>query len=425
MVEGRAYEFRCPVHGFIVVDSWEREIIAHPAFQRLRRIRQLAWTDYIYSGAMHTRFEHSLGVMHLASRLFDAICQRSAETLETELGYNADGLRRDRRLVRLAALLHDVGHGPFSHASEDLFPINPRTKKRYEHDTDYSANIVQYEMADVIENHSTNKTNYHITAEEIAAIIEGRATAQTSVFWRELISGQMDADRMDYLLRDSLHAGVQYGRYDMERLIQTVAAIPGADGKGPRLGVSEGGWHAAESLILARYFMFTQVYFHRTRVAYDHHIFKALQMLLPGGHFPTAEKGKQLKEYLKWDDWRVLGLISSGKAGEHGDRLCQRNHYREVYHTPETPNVEDQDRLDRAREILGDLCVFEQSAGKTWYKTEKSDDIPVLSENIARSVRPLSVHSSVVKGIKPSRQTFLYATPEHAAAARNRLHDLE
>src|SRR2546423_5052048 len=104
----RTYELRCPVHGFIPISDWERVIIAQPAFQRLRRIRQLAWTDQVYPGAMHTRFEHSLGVMHVATRLYEAVVQRSQSLLASELAYNADGLQRDKTLVRLTALLHDV-----------------------------------------------------------------------------------------------------------------------------------------------------------------------------------------------------------------------------------------------------------------------------------------------------------------------------
>src|SRR6476660_6830599 len=106
----RTYEFRCPVHGFIEVSDWERQVIAHPAFQRLRRIRQLAWTEQVYPGATHTRFEHSLGVMHLAMRLYDAIVERSEEVLIGDLTYTREGLNADRHLVKLAALLHDVGH---------------------------------------------------------------------------------------------------------------------------------------------------------------------------------------------------------------------------------------------------------------------------------------------------------------------------
>ena len=118
----RIYEIRCPVHGFVAFNDWERQIISHPAFQRLRRIRQLAWTDQVYPGAMHTRFEHSLGVMHTANLLYDSIVRNAKEVLSSELGYDDAGFRRNRQLVRLGALLHDVGHSPFSHASEELFP---------------------------------------------------------------------------------------------------------------------------------------------------------------------------------------------------------------------------------------------------------------------------------------------------------------
>ncbi len=109
----RLYEVRCPVHGFIAFNDWEREIISQPPFQRLRRIRQLAWTDLAYPGAMHTRFEHSLGVMHIATRMYEAVAQRSAEVLKAELAYNREGLDRHKTLVRLAALLHDLGHDHF------------------------------------------------------------------------------------------------------------------------------------------------------------------------------------------------------------------------------------------------------------------------------------------------------------------------
>jgi HD superfamily phosphohydrolase len=281
----RTFEIRCPVHGFISFNDWEREIINHSAFQRLRRIRQLAWTDYVYPGAMHTRFEHSLGVMHIASRLYDSIVERSRPLLEEYYGYDDAGFRRDRALVRLAALLHDVGHSPFSHAGEDVFPFRKDGKKRYSHE-EYSAAIIRYLLKDVIEQHPLNG-NYDFTADDIAALIEGSSKSARRLFWREVITGQMDADRMDYLLRDSLHAGVDYGKYDWRRLLNTVVAIEmpqpeGESGKqGLRLGVTEGGVHAAEGLILARYFMFTQVYFHKTRVAYDHHLRHALAVLLP------------------------------------------------------------------------------------------------------------------------------------------------
>lgn len=158
----KTYEIRDPIHGFISLNEWERDIINHPVFQRLRRIRQLAWTDMVYPGAMHTRFEHSLGVMHIASQMFNQIRSRRDDFLTSELKFTEGGLERDATLIRLASLLHDVGHAPFSHAGEELMPINPSSGKPFKHEN-YSAAAIQYLMADIIENHPLNQ-NYKIKA---------------------------------------------------------------------------------------------------------------------------------------------------------------------------------------------------------------------------------------------------------------------
>ncbi|HUE13062.1 MAG TPA: HD domain-containing protein [Planctomycetaceae bacterium] len=416
----QTYEIRCPVHGFIKVNDWEWGIIAEPAFQRLRRIRQLAWTDQVYPGAMHTRFEHSLGVMHVASTLYDAIVERSKEVLESELTYNADGLRKDRILVRLTALLHDVGHCPFSHAGEALFPFLEDGDTRYRHEH-YSAAIIRSHLRAAIENHPLNQ-NYRINADEIAALLENSASAGRALFWRELIDGQMDADRMDYLLRDSLHAGVDYGKFDWRRLVHCVQVVPGANGRGPRLGVSEGGFHAAEALVLARYFMFTQVYFHKTRVAFDHHLQRALTELLPSGRFPRPLDG-ELDEFLKWDDWRVFGALANGQGGDHGRRLAVRDHYREVFHTPESPRREDIAELKRVRKCLGGLVQAEERADKSWYKVG-SPDIPVVSNNPGRHVAPLSAYSPVVGRLRAIDKTMIFCRSEDVEDARRRIQAL-
>ncbi len=423
----RIFEIRCPVHGFIPFDEWERDIINHPAFQRLRRIRQLAWTDQVYPGAMHTRFEHSLGVMHIASQLFDAVCKRSKSILESRLEYSAEGLKRDRVIVRLAALLHDTGHAPFSHAGEGLFPIDPKSNKTLKHEA-YSAAIIRNELKGVIDDHPYNKRNLGITADQIAGLLEGSAKAEHRVFWRELIDGQMDADRMDYLLRDSLHAGVDYGRYDWRRLLNTIQAIEIADEgdapQGLRLGVTRGGIHAAEALVLARYYMFTQVYFHKTRVAYDYHIRHALKELLGGKQFPPPTS-EGLKEYLLWDDWRVLGELAAGKGGEHGQRLSKRNHYREVYDTPERAGAKDLARLKKVRRALADLVVAQEESKTSTYKLATSD-IVVVTEDALKRPRPLSHYSSVVRDLnrKPLNIIRLYSKPENADSARAKVAEL-
>ncbi len=419
----RTYELRCPVHGFIPINDWEREIINQPAFQRLRRIRQLAWTDYVYPGAMHTRFEHSLGVMHIASQLYDSIVRRSKPLLEVFYGYDEAGFKRDKALVRLASLLHDVGHSPFSHAGEEAFPYHADGKKRYVHE-EYSAAIIRNELKDAIEQHPLNG-NYEFKAEDVASLIEGSSNSTRRVFWRELITGQMDADRMDYLLRDSLHVGVDYGRYDLRRLLNTVQAVemPQPEDEplmqGLRLGVAEGGTHAAEALVLARYFMFTQVYFHKTRVAYDHHLRHTLAVLLPEGVFPAPEPNT-LKNYLGWDDWKVLGLLADGKGGEHGERLRQRKHYREIYHTPECPNDEDLAEFQKVDDGVKEFVVAREEAGKSCYKIDGTD-IPVVSETDGGKIRPLSEFSPMVKSLRPTRRMSLYALPEKAEEARARV----
>jgi len=375
-------------------------------------------TTYIQE-AMHTRFEHSLGVMHVATLLYDAICRKSGEILRSDLAYNQDGLARDRQLIRFAALLHDVGHAPFSHAAEELFPKGPGGK-RYGHE-DYSVAVINSDLHSAIEHHDLN-ANYGLHAEDVAALVKGSAKAKQPIFWRDLISGQMDADRMDYLLRDAYHCGVEYGKYDLKRIVTTIRAIRSRDGHPPQLGVSKGGLHAAEALVLARYFMFTQVYFHKTRVAYDIHLREALKELLPGGHFP-APAGNALKSYLEWDDWKVVGLISRGKAGAHGARLKSRNHYRRAYETSEIPSKKDLELLEEVRERLGKLVVAEASASKSWYKKGPAD-IAVVDDHDTKDVKPLSKYSSVVRGMSSNNQTLLYVAPEKLLLAQSKVKEV-
>ena len=194
------------------------------------------------------------------------------------------------------------------------------------------------------------------------------------------------------------------------------------EGEGPWLGVSEGGWHAAEALVLARYFMFTQVYFHKTRVAFDHHLRRALAEMLPGGRFPRPEGG-ELDEFLRWEDRRVLGRLADGEGGEHGRRLARRDHYREVYHTAETPTPEDLAELEQVRAELGTLIRAEESAEKSWYKVGQAD-IPVLGETEGKRVQPLSAYSTVVANMKPIGKVMVFTRPEDSSMAREKLREL-
>ena len=432
------YQVRDPVHGFIEYDEWEREVINHPAFQRLRRIRQLALADFVYPGATHTRFEHALGTMHVATKMYDAIVVRQRYYLESERGYDQAGLGRDRRVVRFAALLHDIGHSPFSHSSENLFPFNEDDKGRYQHE-DYSASIIRTILKETIEGHAGN-ANYGITADDVADLITGETDTarmpQGSVrrlFWRPIVTSQLDADRADYLLQDSLHAGVSYGRYDLDRILATVTLGLGNDDE-PVIAVEEGGWHAAEGLIIARYMMFTQVYFHHVRQALDHHIEGVLSHLLRNhttqtgdGVFPSPPSAETLSEYLDWDDWKIFGEITAGNGGEHGECIKQRKHYRRIHSTSEFPTGVEIQELERYRSTLGELVAFVGSASKSWYFLDSQQDLLIVPNDSGGPIHgaPLSHFSSIVRNLTPSRQQGIFVKLEDRQRAKEILSNID
>ena len=425
------FQVRDPVHGFIKYDDWERDVINHPAFQRLRRIRQLALADFVYPGAAHTRFEHALGTMYVATKMYDAIVSRQRHYLESERGYDQAGLERDRRVVRFAALLHDVGHSPFSHSSERLFPSSEEDKRQYQHE-DYSSSIIRTVLKSTIEDHSGNG-NYGITADDVAELITGETNpsriSQGSVrrlLWRPIITSQLDADRADYLLRDSLHAGVSYGQYDLNRILATVTLGLGSEGD-PAVAIEEGGWHAAEGLIIARYMMFTQVYFHHVRQALDHHIEEALAHLLnknsrsaKNGTFPVPTTDETLSEYLQWDDWKVLGEVATGNCGEHGERIKKRRHDRCVWRTGEVPSDVELQELEDNKLLLKDLVTFVSDASKSWYHLGGQQDLLIVPNNSGclENGKPLSSYSNVVKNLSPARQRGIFVKLEDRQKAQ-------
>jgi HD superfamily phosphohydrolase len=239
------------------------------------------------------------------------------------LSYNDAGLKRDKQLIRLAALLHDVGHAPFSHASEEVMPFNDKLNRPYKHE-DYSSTIITGPLRAAIEDHQTNKSNYKISADEVAALLEGNVSIlEGKLFWKVIISSQLDADRGDYLLRDSHHIGVKYGIYDYARLLNTLALGIDPETSELILGVHEDGWHVAESLVIARYQMFTQVYFHKTRRAYDNHLKEALGKTLEHGRFPLPE---ELDDFLDFDDMRVLPEVKLHNSDFNCKALLDRTH---------------------------------------------------------------------------------------------------
>ncbi len=419
----RDKEVRCPIHGFVKLTPLEQDIVDHPVYQRLRRIRQLALTDMVYPAANHTRFEHSLGVKHVATLMFNQVRSEIERLQPSNPSFTKDDLDRAEVMVRLAALLHDVGHAPFSHAGEDVMPQSPGKRKRFDHE-DYSAAIIRHFFADVINNHPDNV--HRITAEELCAFLGHGKPPKNMLFWRELVKGQMDADRADYLLRDSHHIGVAYGRYDLHRLVSTLTVADHPETEELTVAVEEGGIQAVEGLIIARYMMFTQVYFHHTRRAYDHHITGVLKFVLeqdyrqreeqPVQTFlpPIADKAEEMKDaenrknldrYLAWTDPVVWDLIDNGMAGAHGDVIRQRRHDRVVARTTATPTPKEvlelqRDTLPKVAPLGGWLDL----ADSAWYKFDKAGIFVTDGKRAAE----LPDRSAVVKGLDPVFQARVY-----------------
>jgi len=337
----RIHEIRDPVHGFIRMDSEERNAVDSRPVQRLRHIHQLSLSYLVYPAATHRRFEHSLGVMELASRVFDVVTDAERKhaavwDLMPELR-DPDKRAYWRRVLRMAALCHDLGHLPFSHGAEkELLPPG------WDHERLTHEIIRSPEMMKTWE-----AMTPPLRADDLAKLALGPSSLPDTAFtqWEsilsEIIVGEaFGVDRMDYLLRDSHHIGVAYGRFDHYRLVDTLRILPpppagqGGESREPALGIEEGGLHSAEALLLARYFMYTQVYFHPVRRVYDVHLRDFLAEWLAGGRFPT-----EVELHLKTTDNEVLAALSAvardpdARGFEAARRIAQHDHFRCVYET--------------------------------------------------------------------------------------------
>ena len=283
------HEVRDAIHGFVHFDSLEKRLIDSRPFQRLRCIHQLAMSYQVYPGAVHNRFEHSLGVMEFAGKIFDSIFNsRVTDDVNERIAEHLAQKEYWRKVVRIAALLHDIGHLPFSHAAEkELLPPG------WNHERLTVDMIRNSEISDILKAGPPYINPEHVI--DAAWDLKKRAKIEADKVnlmdpWRqtlnEVICGDtFGADRIDYLLRDSWHAGVSYGRFDPDRLIAGLRCVINPENDEIALALDKSSLHAAEALLLARYLMYSQVYFHHVRRAYDIHLKEFLQGWLPNGRF--------------------------------------------------------------------------------------------------------------------------------------------
>jgi HD superfamily phosphohydrolase len=408
--------YRDSVHNIIRLktDSAEGRLLVRlidtAEFQRLRRIRQLGLAHFAYQAAEHSRFTHSLGALHLATRILAKL----------DLSYRiAD---EDKTAVRCAALLHDIGHGAFSHVIEPIFGF---------HHEEFTIEAVlsrETEVGAMLRGFSA------ALPEAVAAIVRGdfHSTALA-----QLVSSQLDVDRMDYLLRDSLMTGAKYGVYDLEWIIKSLEI----DEERDRLYVSARGIYAVEDYLQARYYMFRQVYFHRTlrsaEAVLRSLLRRALELFQTGAPvwfaentpFETILSGKRLnlREHLQIDDADVMFHIKQWQNAEDKilSDLAKRFLNRRLFKAfdLDMPEDERQDFLEKAEKVV-------QNAGfdtKYYFIEDKAGDVPYyfytkehsepkkliyVEEGFSRPViREISEISAAVRGLQKGYQMHRVCFP--------------
>jgi HD superfamily phosphohydrolase len=273
-----------PVHSFIELEDGEAALLDLAPMQRLRRLRQLGLAYLAFPSAEHSRFTHALGAFAMGTRAFDGIA-RHADLSVQERAY-------ERRLVRCALLLHDIGHGPFSHACESVLGVHHEARTREIlalPEIRHGIEALELDPADVL-----------------GLIVGDPGTKFPGL--RELVSGpNLDADRMDYLLRDAYFTGVASGRYDADQLVASLRLFH-HNGK-PVIGIDARGIVALESFVMARYMMFASVYFHHTTRLFERILQDVLREL-----WPDPRRLDAIDEFLRWDDFRVLNELADRQS---------------------------------------------------------------------------------------------------------------
>ena len=363
-------EVRDPVHGYVRLEGLALQLANTPQMQRLRWIKQLGLANLVYPGANHTRFEHSLGAYHMASLL--------TEHLELE--------EDDRLLVGAAALLHDVGHGPLSHATESALAPFLRT----EHESVIDI-LKKGELREVLEEHG-------LKASDIQSFINGLGLGQ-------IVSGEIDVDRMDYLIRDAHYTGVAYGVIDRLRLLQKMTLHQG------QLAVEAGGVQAATSLLISRLLMHPAVYYH--------HVCRISECMISSGVRRMIEDGITSAARVKeMDDIQLFTALESsgGYPADMASRIKSRKLFkRAVYVDLESlePSLLRVSEKIIAQEIAAEAGMDPDSILVDIPPLPDSSEgnFPALVDEVARPLRMVSPLVSILERAQRATWRFGVYTP--------------
>ena len=397
--------FRDPVYGYVhVYDQLIWDLIQTKEFQRLRRIKQLGGTYMVFHTAEHSRFSHSLGVYEMARRIIRALMHQ--ETVLSE---------EERLLVLSAALLHDLGHGPFSHSFEAVFSVRHElfTERIIMEDTEVNRVLEGYQKG---------------FAKKVRDVINKTYPNPLVI---NIISSQLDADRLDYLLRDAYFTGAPYGEIDVERILRTMRVVNN------KIVYKVSGMHAIEDYLMSRYQMYWQVYLHSAGRSFDLVIQRMLhrvrELIFEGYEFNChlgaikdlfLEEEPSVETYLKFDDSTILyyaSLFAEEKdpiLSDLADRFINRRLLKEVHYTP---SDETHEKLKQIREYMIELGInpdyylLTDHSVKTPYDYygHKTNCLPDCIELLMRdgSIQEISEVSTIIKGIiavKPKQEHKVY-----------------
>ena len=313
-------QIRDPVHSFVSLGETELELLGTLALQRLRGISQLAMARLVYPGAVHTRFDHTLGVTHVAGMMADAL-ELDRDSIE---------------IVRLAALLHDIGHGPFSHVSE--YALERYAQRQTLGDGQTRDKIHELVTALMIRhNPELLEILGQSRCEKVAKLLEAGYGERVL---RSIVSGPLDADKQDYLLRDSNFCGVQYGVFDIHQLHRSLMAH--GDAHDRDLMITPDGVHALEQYVLAKYYLTTNVYCHKVRLITDQMILRGIVLGVDKDQIEELhnlyafDNTEQFTErYAQWDDGRFVHTFgrhdTDSKCGALLTRLRERKLLKRVF----------------------------------------------------------------------------------------------
>ena len=394
--------FKDPVHRYVqVIDQVIWDLIATPEFQRLRRVKQLGTTYLTFHGAEHSRFNHSLGVYEIVRRMINKM-------------EKYDSWNKEERLVCLcAALLHDLGHGPFSHSFEKVLTLDHE----------------EFTQRIILEDTNINKVLRRIEPgfpEKVARVIAKDYEDQLVV---SIISSQIDADRMDYLLRDAYYTGVSYGQFDMERILRVMRPTDN------QIVIKSSGMHAVEDYIMSRYQMYWQVYFHpvtRSAEVILTKIFHRLKYLSEHDYrfkeeptlLLTLLKGDiDLQDYLQVDDTVIYYYFQRWQF-EKDDilrDLCTRFIHRHLFKYTEFDPLNDAEKLTQLQTLFQQAgldpnyyLVVDSSADLPYDVYRPGGDrVPIYLQVPSNELKELSTYSVIVDAITgKTRQDHKLYFPE-------------